>query len=172
MPKQTILSVKGFMTEMLEDNDSLVYVLIFFFRDKSVVMSNNDWNDMTFKECYIRPIKVLMKDDDGEFSSIDMKRLDEKFGPDWGIKFRINRDRRLSVLHDINCLEILGESKEFDGKQYYPSKIRMVKDNLTFMNKLAEKYKDNEGFKFRNKKPSEEPVDKHNVIPSDDESLV
>ena len=137
MPKQTVLSVKGFMAEVLEDMGSVASALVFFFREKSAVMTNSDWNDMTFKECYIRPIKILLKDDDGDFSPMEMKRLDEKYSDDWGIKFRITRERHLSVLHDINCLEILGEPKEFDGKQYYPSKIRMLKENMNYMNKLA-----------------------------------
>ena len=172
MPKQTILSVKGFMSEALEDTDSLACVLIFFFHDRSITVSNNDWNDMTFKECYIKPIKILMKDEDGEFSAMNMDKLDEKFGKDWGIKFRINKERRLSQLHDINCLEILGESKEFDGKVYYPSKIRMLKENMNYMNKLVEKYKDSEGFKFRNQKVITQTINSDDVIPSDDASLL
>ena len=70
MPKQSILSVKGFMTEALDQIESLTCVLVFFFHDKSVVVTNNDWNDMTFKECYIKPVKILEKDNIGVFTRI------------------------------------------------------------------------------------------------------
>ena len=58
------------MTEALDQIESLTCVLVFFFHDKSVVVTNNDWNDMTFKECYIKPVKILEKDNIGVFTRI------------------------------------------------------------------------------------------------------
>ena len=72
--------------------------------------------------------------------------------------------------HFFPCKKVLvqelEEIKGFDDKVYYPSKIRILKE------KLVEKYKDSEGFKFRNQKVITQTINSDDVIPSDDASLL
>ena len=167
--RQKIFSVSQFMPRVLADSPTVKYLRVYFFRAKAQIIENNDWSDKPFSECYIRPVKILLRMEDG-FKNFGLENFNSLFGPDWGIKFRISRTRRLVNIHDINCLEIQADTKSMEGISYYPSQIRMLKEDMNYMNKLAEKYNDEKGFEFR--KGSHASVEEHDTIPEDDAELL
>ena len=141
--RQTILTVNKFMEYLtdeveLSDTDK---VWVYFLKDHALKsnLSKKFLGDRDEEEVCFHPIKILIRHEGGKLEAVKVEDLQEEFGEDFGMRFKITKRRTLTDEHEINMLEILAKKQHFKDITYYPSSVGIYKAQIPFLDKMLEK---------------------------------
>ena len=130
MSAEGIKTITQFMNDYTFSDDTEV-VKLYFLTDKAAKRSYDD-NMITW---YVHPVTVIYR------SKGEWHKLPEEVGI---IKFFESKHREVDENRNVNCLLIKNETKEFQGKEYFPSRILNSDGEIPFINKIYNKYQNTE----------------------------
>ena len=123
-------------------------VVVFFLSSKALTKEV----EFSFrsKYLYFLPTNIIVFTSEG-------KRKHSTIG--LAIKVSLTKTRQLKPEHPINALEIWGEKREFNGAQYYPTRIIYDAAFETISEKILKKHEQMPEFSFQLKVQSENTCD-------------
>ena len=157
MESQQILSTNQFMAHLCEEYSSVTKVLVYYDSKAVLIKERTEQSDFAedagkkFKEAYFHPLHITIYKKDNKKSNLNKAAIDNEFGEDFGIHFRMNFKRRILKAHQINMLEILASKDTYRGVEFYPSRSILYRSHIPLLDKILEKHPENPMFAFRPK---------------------
>ena len=131
MSAEGIKTITQFMNDYTFSDDTEV-VKLYFLTDKAAKRTYDDDNAITW---YVHPVTVIYR------SKGEWHKLPEEVGI---IKFLENKRREVDENRAVNCLLIKNEIKKFKGKEYFPSRIFNLDNEIPFTKLIYNKYQNTE----------------------------
>ena len=130
MSTEGIKTITQFMNDYSFSDDTEV-IKLYFLTDKAAKRSYDD-NMITW---YVHPVTVIYR------SKGEWHKLPEEVGI---IKFLESKHREVDENRIVNCLLIKNETKKFQGKEYFPSRILNNANEIPFTKAIYNKYQNTE----------------------------
>ena len=120
---QRIFAPGQFIEALTPKYPDLERILVYYFHDKIKTYTHTQGGYRSNSTVYLIPLAVAGVKEQGQ-APLDMAKLREEYGEDFGIKFTTSRDGYLTKRHKVNILEIsmhlLTYEKDGETKEYHP----------------------------------------------------
>jgi hypothetical protein len=153
--EQNILKLHDFINDIKEGVKDAALIEIYYFSDK--ILAHGGLLD-DYRIIYQQPVFVAISNADKKpLKGFGLKKLQERHGDNFGIKYNETKRRKIAKETPLNNLRVdVTDEKDFNGNKYYDMKNCATKPNDKAAAKLVDLYyKDAKQFQKSKQKRAE-----------------